>query len=190
MLKFKTCCVRNKSLNFLRWILSVWLMSASYSGSAQNDAEKGLPFVTNYPPKSYNANPVNWSIIEDNDGMMYFGQNKNKSNLLQYDGVTWKPIGCPATSAVVRCLSKDKNGTIFYGGLGDFGYLDKDSAGATYEHSLLQFVPKEKRSFFDVWTVLITDQGIYFQTRDRIFRLTKAGSGGVPAWKVKTWEPA
>ncbi len=134
-------------------------------------------------------NSINWSIIEDNDGMMYFGENKTKTNLWQYDGVRLAVIPCPPASAVIRSLAKDKNGVIYYGGLGDFGYLDKDSIGTTYEHSLLQYVPKDKRNFTDVWTTQITDKGIYFQSRDWLFRLTKNGSGKNASWSVKTWQP-
>ncbi len=136
------------------------------------------------------ATPSNWSIIQDNDGMMYFGQAGNKSNLMQYDGVNWKKIPAPPSSVISRCTAKDTDGTIYYGGFGDFGYLDKDSLGQTSEHSLLQFVPKGKRNFADVWSIQITDNGIYFQSRGRLFRLTKTRSGDSTTWSVKTWEPS
>ena len=51
-------------------------------------------------------------------------------------------------------------------------------------------MPKDKRNFTDVWTTQITDKGIYFQSRDWLFRLTKNGSGKNASWTVKTWEPA
>ena len=180
---------RKSSLPCLKGLLCVSFILLFLSTFAQNESEKGFPAVTNYSPKVYNGSPGNWSVIEDKDGMMYFGQNRVKTNLLQYDGVTWKKVRFPASSVVIRCLSKDRNGTIYYGGLGDFGYLDKDSLGETYEHSLLDFVPKDKRNFFDVWSIQITNDGIYFQARDRIFRLVKTNKSNEGAWEAKTWEP-
>jgi GAF domain-containing protein/CheY-like chemotaxis protein len=180
--------MRNKIC--LRLLLVISFTAIFVSAVAQNESEKGLPFITNYTPKIYGGGPGNWSIIEDNDGIMYFGQNKTKSNLLQYDGVKWTIIPCPPSSVVCRSLAKDKSGIIYYGGLGDFGYLDKDRLGAMYEHSLLKFVPKDKRNFTDVWTIQITDKGIYFQSRDWLFRLTKKDSGNNESWIVKTWQPA
>jgi len=175
---------------FYRGLLFLFFLCSLSPAIAQVDNEQGLPFVTNYSAKVYNGSPSNWSVIEDNDGIIYFGQNKVKSNLLQYDGVKWAPIAAPASSAVVRCLNKDQDGVIYYGGLGDFGYLDKDSVGGTYEHSLLQFVPKEKRNFFDIWSIQVTKEEIYFQSRERLFRLTKGGTRDNPTWGVKTWEPS
>lgn len=190
MLKINTGVSANKAINFFRWLFVAVAFISYQAASGQDDAEKGFPFVTNYSPKLYNGSAANWSLIEDNDGMMYFGQNKTRSNLLQYDGVIWSKVDCPPSSVVVRCLVKDKDGVIYYGGLGDFGYLDKDSLGRTYEHSLLEFVPKDKRNFFDVWSIQITGEGIYFQSRDRLFRLKRTGTAGKLSWAEKSWEPS
>jgi len=51
---------------------------------AQSEAEQGLPFITNYSPKTYKAFPQNWSIAEDDRGIMYFG---NQNIILEYDGL-------------------------------------------------------------------------------------------------------
>src|SRR5665647_1299405 len=114
---------------FYRGLLFLFFLCSLSPAIAQVDNEQGLPFVTNYSAKVYNGSPSKWSVIEDNDGIIYFGQNKVKSNLLQYDCVKWGPSAAPASSWVVRCLNKDQDGVIYYGGLGDFGYLDKDSVG-------------------------------------------------------------
>src|SRR5206468_4982862 len=143
----------------------------------KNNSEIGLPFVTSYSPKTYNGSAVNWSVIQGDDGIMYFGQNNTGSNLIQYDGVRWQRISSSATSIISRSQDKGKDGIIYYGGSEDFGYLDKDSIGKTFEHSLVQYIPKEKQSFSDIWSVRVADNGIYFQARERLFRLTKNNSG-------------
>ena len=71
---------------------------------AQAVSEKGLPFITNYPIKDYQAHPQNWAIIEDNRGIMYFG---NSICLLEYDGVKWRKLNF-GNNTLIRSLAKDK----------------------------------------------------------------------------------
>ncbi|MGN6249618.1 MAG: GAF domain-containing protein [Ginsengibacter sp.] len=167
-------------------IFSSFLMKDSY---AQPGHEKGLPFITNYNGDNSLSLRGSWSVIEGNDGRMYFGNSTNKGNIVEYDGVNWNKIAAPYSSAVARCFAKDNNGRIYFGGSGDFGYLEKDGLGETVEHSLVEFVPKDKREFFDVWSVNTAGNDVYFLSRERLFRLTKSGDGKNETWKVRTWEP-
>lgn len=41
--------------------------------NAQPNPEKGLPFITNYTPKTFKTLPQVWCIIEDGRGIIYFG---------------------------------------------------------------------------------------------------------------------
>src|SRR4026208_1634557 len=154
--------------------------------NAQSESEKGLPFISNYHPNKYRAYPQNWSIVEDNKGTMYFG---NQGCILEYNGVKWTkiPLLTPITTSSSRTMVRDKNGTIYYGATGDMGYLASDDLGQTHAYSLLEFIPADKRNFFDIWTAQTTDNGIYFQARERLFRLTKSADG--KSWNTKIWEP-
>jgi hypothetical protein len=177
-----------KSVLFLLFLFSIT------PSNAQPGTEKGLPFITNYSAKMYDGNLQNWSIEQDNNGMMYFANTglNGTSTAMSYDGVKWNYTGTSGigTGGNTRCLSKDKDGIIYYGSVGDFGFLRHDSLGKTKAYSLLHFVPKDKRVFYDTWSSQITDKGIYFQSRERLFRLTKSGTGGDQQWISKTWEPA
>jgi len=53
--------------------------------------------------------------------------------------------------------------------------------------SLQVFVPEAQRNFGDIWTVHATGEGVYYQARERLFRLTPVA--GSTEWRVKTWEP-
>ena len=153
---------------------------------AQSEAEKGLPFITNYMPKEYKSASQNWSVLEADNGMMYFG---NGSGVLEYDGVKWRLINVGGTS-VSRALEQDKKGRIYYGTSADFGYLAPDSMGLNQAKSLLNFVPVNDRRFNDIWTIYATEGGIYFQAREKIFRLKETGDGQNEKWELKTWSPA
>ncbi|HEU4633801.1 MAG TPA: GAF domain-containing protein, partial [Flavisolibacter sp.] len=146
---------------------------------AQSEAEKGLPFITNYLPKNYKALPQTWCVTEDNRGIMYFGI---QNGVLEYDGVKWRKVLFKNTPVVTRALAKDKKGKIYYGAIGDFGYLTQDSLGQTIGISLLQNVPLPYRNFYDVWTIHVSGEGIYFQSREMIFRLNEKN-------EVKVWKP-
>ncbi|MFC0773662.1 GAF domain-containing protein [Terrimonas alba] len=159
---------------------SIVIFLSPLSLIAQAISEKGLPFITNYSPKTFKALPQTWCIIEDGRGIMYFGV---QATILEYDGVRWRKIifNGPAP-AVVRSLARDKNGTIYYGAAGDFGYLMRDSVGQTRAISLRQYIPAAYRNFFDVWTIHISGSDIYFQSREYIFRINEKR-------EVKTWVP-
>ena len=88
---------------------------------------RGLPFIRNYSSEEYNAHEQNFDIAQSNNGIMYFA---NFAGVLEFDGTTWNKI---PTSSGMRVLSLAKNdeGTIFVGGLYDFGYLKRDGRGIT-----------------------------------------------------------
>src|SRR5450631_3324177 len=185
MLKNKNCVVGNKILICFKWLLCIFFISTFLFASAQNESEKGLPFITNYEAKTYQAFPQTWSVQEDNRGIMYFGIDRN---ILEYDGIKWRLIdfSTNSTSTLVRTLTKDKNGVIYYGAYGDVGYLGKDSLGQTITKSLLNEVPKDNQNFLDVWSAYATDAGIYFQSHEYIFRLSNTAG---EKREVKVWKP-
>lgn len=136
---------------------------------AQTGAETGLPFIRNYSPKEYGAHAQNWTITQDARGVMYFG---NGTGVLEYDGVSWRLLQLPNKSNI-RALARAENGSrIYVGGGVDFGYFEPDSIGQMHYISLQGFVPEAQRSFGEIWTVHATGEGVYYQTRERLFRLT------------------
>ncbi|MEO7907944.1 MAG: hypothetical protein ABIT06_13290, partial [Saprospiraceae bacterium] len=122
---------------------------------------------------------------EDDQGIMYFGIDRF---ILEYDGVKWKKIPFEINS-VFRSMSKNKDGVIYYGGSGDLGYLTKDSLGQTKSRSLLSDIPITNRNFLDVWSTYTTENSVYFQSHQYIFRLEENKSGEkreVTVWKPQT----
>ncbi len=126
--------------------------------NAQNPEEQGYPLINNYSPKVYGADTQNWAILQDDRGIMYFG---NNLGLLEFDGADWRLYPLP-NNTTVRSLANGENGKIYAGGVGDFGYFSPDSAGELLFHSLLPFVPHEYRDFSDVWQVFTKGAQVYF----------------------------
>jgi len=141
--------------------------------------EAGKVFITNYRPKDYGAHAQNLAIVQDNRGVMYFG---NVRGVLEYDGVSWRLIQLPNKS-LVRSLAKDENGRIYVGGVGDFGYLAPDSIGQMRFVSLLAHVKEADKEFADVWITGVTPQGVYFQAANALFRWANQR---IDVWKPRT----
>ena len=131
----------------------------------QGNAEAGLPVIESYNARAYNGFPQVWTILQDRRGIMYFGNSGGE--ILEYDGVTWRKI---TTANIVRSLAIDDDGKIWFGSNANFGYLSPDAAGTLKFVSLLDKVPTEHRSFTDVWQMLVTPQGIFFRSYERLFR--------------------
>jgi signal transduction histidine kinase/CheY-like chemotaxis protein len=128
--------------------------------------EIGTPVLENFSPRDYNSSGQIWTILQDRRGVMYFGN--SGGTILEYDGVTWRKIFVP--SSVTRSLAMDETGKIWVGVSENFGYLETDASGAQHFVSLLDKVPVEDRKFTDVWQTLVTPQGVFFRSYDRLFR--------------------
>ena len=117
---------------------------------------------------------------------MYVG---NNIGALQYDGASWRLIDT-ASNSVVRSIARDAHGRLYVGSTGEIGYLAPDDHGQLHYVSLLQHVKPEDRAFNDVWTVHVTPQGIYFQSREVLLLLTPpADPAADTGWQVRTWKP-
>ncbi len=147
------------SFKHLKYVLLLFLVISPFFIMSQTTNEMGRPFITNYAPKLYDANPQNWCIEQDHRGVMYFG---NSDGILEYDGVNWRLIKTPKNN-VVRSLHCDDEGRIWVGGSGEVGYLEPDSIGRMSFHSLTSYIPEHRMNFNDIWfTKNIPDEGVYF----------------------------
>jgi AraC-like DNA-binding protein len=135
--------------------------------SAENIRNPGIPFIRNFTPVEYNAHPQNWTIVQDNRGVMYFG-NTNRG-LIEFDGSQWRRIKV-ANNSSIRSLALAGDGTVYVGAVGTFGFLKSDAAGRRHYISLVDRIKKEDRDFTYVWNIHVTSHGIYFNTSERLYR--------------------
>jgi signal transduction histidine kinase len=157
---------RNVLLPIVALVLAIASASPSFAQPPKAaPAEVGLPVIENYSARDYNGSPQIWTILQDHRGIMYFGNSGGQ--ILEYDGVTWRKILVPT---VVRSLVIDDNSRIWVGTAGNFGYLAPDATGKLNFVSLLDKIPEADRNFTDVWQTLITPQGTFFRSYERLFR--------------------
>ncbi len=154
--------------------------------TAVNAAETGKPFMTVYPSKEYGGHTQNWSLLQDDRGIMYIGDGYG---VQEFDGSNWRTIINPNNS-FAKSLAKDENGRIYVGSSGMLGYLEPDQHGQMQYRSLMEFINPEDRQFNYVWSVLATPAGIYFQTHERLFRFhPEDSSSKAGKWQVDVWRP-
>jgi len=147
--------------------------------NAQNKTyskEFGLPFVTKYTPDLYDADAQNWGTVKDSLGNMYFA---NGDGVLIYNGVTWELVVLP-NNDYVRTIAIDKQGKVYVGSSGEFGYLVHDKFGKFDYISLVPKLEERYKNFSSVFETIVTDQGVYFRTREYLFRWSGE--------KFKIWE--
>jgi len=138
---------------------------------------EGIPFIKNFTQKDYKGSPQNWAVVQDQRGVMYFG---NNYGFLEFDGNSWRLQGI-ANKTIVRSLAVDKNGRIYVGGQSDFGYLVPDAQGQMVFASLKPKIEKSYQNFDDVWKIYITEDGVLFGTQSTIYLLKNNQIKAYPA---------
>lgn len=148
-------------------VLVVLLISFFFGKLTGQVPEIGSPPVTNFNRSDYQAGTQNWSIKQDERGILYFANNKG---LLEFDGTHWQITSLP-NGTIVRSIGLDESGRVYLGGQNEFGYLMPQDAGKSRYISLLEQIPPEFRNFEDVWKIFIHPNGVYFCAEEAIFHL-------------------
>jgi hypothetical protein len=158
--------MKKNYLNNIVFICFLLFSVALSHAEKQGNSETGKPLIHYFSPKIYKAGPRNWSIAQDNRGVMYFG---NTEGILEYDGHNWRKIEVPGNKNV-RSIVTDKNGVIYVCADTDFGYLEPDSFGELKYKSLLSFLDAKHKNFGEIWDVAVSTEGVFYKTRKEIFR--------------------
>ena len=116
----------------------------------------------------YDGNAQNWDVIQDDEGIMIFA---NNGKILLFDGYNWQGIRMDNRDHP-RALGKDKNGTVFVGGVDEFGKLEYNENGeriyTKVSHEL------DSLGFKDIWNIHFFNEKVYFFARYFIFEYDNA----------------
>jgi signal transduction histidine kinase/DNA-binding response OmpR family regulator len=140
---------------FFTWI-SFWAPQNIFS---QN---RGLKYIKNYTTGMHS---VNWSILQDKRGVIYVA---NQGCIFEFDGASQRIINIPGWK--VLSLGMDNKGTVYVGGSNELGYLAAGGHGTRQYVSLVKYIPANQRNFSNVRRINITNDGIYFRTKQYLFR--------------------
>lgn len=129
--------------------------------------ELGTPPITNFAKSEFDAGTQNWCIAQDENGIVYFGNNKG---LLQFNGKTWQTFPLP-NFTIVRSVSIANPNKVFVGGQNEFGYFETAASGEREYYTLTTDVPELNINFEDVWQTFVIDNKYYFCSEKAIFKL-------------------
>lgn len=123
------------------------------------------PHVINLTKSMYLADNKNWSIGQDERGVMYFG---NDGGFLEFDGIEWKLNKIP-NSLIARSVAVQSYKTIFTGSYEEFGRWDRDISGKLVYTSLSDQLDKALFKNDDFWKIWIANDCVYFQSFSSIY---------------------
>jgi serine phosphatase RsbU (regulator of sigma subunit) len=122
-------------------------------------------YVRNFLTDETRAHPQNWCITRDKEGFILAG---NHAGILVFDGRQWV-LHTPPQFYDIRSLHlNEKNGSILYGGDGEFGKFERDKKG-NYHFVPFHSEQISKIGFTDVWKIHQIGDRIYFQSFAAIF---------------------
>ncbi|HEY8733361.1 MAG TPA: two-component regulator propeller domain-containing protein, partial [Puia sp.] len=152
-----------------------FLVICTSSVQAQNPI--GIPDIINYHNNVYSAGTENRSIVEDQNGVMYFA---NLEGLLSFDGSFWKLYSLPNKS-IVRSVAMGKDNRIYVGGQDDFGYFTPGRNGKLYFTSLKTLLSKKDFSFSNIWNIVVLGNDVFFRSKEKIFQYNNYSITAYPA---------
>ncbi|TCK80611.1 triple tyrosine motif-containing protein [Albibacterium bauzanense] len=156
----------NQFIQMNRYLFAVIAVVFVVNFNALAQRTIAVPQIINYSNEVYKAGLQNWSVDQDSEGIMYFGNNEG---LMTFDGYYWSVFPLP-NSTIVRSVAVDNKNRIYVGGQDELGYFEADETGTLHYHSLVPLIINTEREFADVWRITIVDDGVFFMTNNRIFR--------------------
>jgi ligand-binding sensor domain-containing protein/DNA-binding CsgD family transcriptional regulator len=150
----------------MKHFLFLIAISLSFSGYGQIK-DIGSPYIQNYPKSVYGAGTQNWDIDQDQNGFIYFANNRG---VLKFDGVRWDLIEI-FISRPIRAVFSDAQNITYVGFMNDFGFMDTDPSGKLIYKSLRDLLPPAITDFDEIWKIYEIPKGIVFQTYEYLFIL-------------------
>lgn len=131
-------------LAFALW--GLWLGLAGINNSVAQTIT-GTPPIIHYNHKHYNGDSQFWAACQDQQGVMYFG---NNDGAIVFDGERWSKVMLPNNSSV-RSLVCSADGTIYAGGFNEFGVIKRNPLGQYRYETLVNMLRPEDRNFGNIW---------------------------------------
>ncbi len=160
------------------------VFSDHYTISAQNnlspvpviDLSKN-PNIDYYSQQDFNADSQFWSVTEDAEAVMYFG---NNDGILIFDGSHWTTVHLTNSSSV-RSLAKGADGTIYAGGYNELGYIKHNEFGDYRFISLKESLQLQNVSFENIWQIDVIKERVIFRSFKKLFVLENGNVTQIPS---------
>jgi hypothetical protein len=146
------------------------LLCFNFSAAGQGKIETGNLFVTNYSRSFLNTDFVNWSVVQDSEGIIYYGN--TQKGIQTFDGQKVRPVldekGEP-TKGIGRALVIDAKKTIYaIIGFG-FGYIEKNKFNEPIYYSLSDKLPEKNKVNSTLWSAGELNDTIFFISEKSVY---------------------
>lgn len=149
-----------------RFLFLLICMFVFLNGNSQTFYPPIVNYSTHdYSSKDYPMSPENFSVIQDQNGLMYFG---NSNGVLQYDGVNWRFTEVQL-GYYVRSLALDSSQHVHVGTYNDFGYLIANQQGELEYHTLTYSLTEDEMFFSDVMAIYANKEEVFYQSNESVF---------------------
>ena len=124
---------------------------------SQSD-EYGIPQIRNFTPADYRQESQNFSVVQDKNSIMYFG---NTNGVMEYDGEHWSIVKVPGRPK----LAVSDDNVIYYGGYNTVGrIMYRNGHIGVYE-----FPNNLDCTFGQIVKVVVCSDAVYFASNDNLF---------------------
>ncbi len=156
----KLSLIKYKYVIFITIITIVFLLLLPENVLSQVN-ELGQPLIKNFTVKEYGLDSQNFSVTQDDNGVMYFG---NLSGVLRYDELNWELINVHGWP-FITC---NDSGVVYVGSFNNFGYIGIDENGDDKYFSLKnKFI--DKSDFGVVTNIVAFKDNVFFETGKRLY---------------------
>ncbi len=138
-------------------LITLFLLVGSIAEAQVN--RYGVPFIRNISPIETHAGEQNWSVLQDQRGVIFMANNDN--GVLEYDGMSWRQIPIP-DNLPLRDLCVGDDGTLYAGGDKEFGRLVPDEHGNLVYESLTGLLDSADNQFKTIYHIYSLNGKIYF----------------------------
>ncbi|QES89608.1 ligand-binding sensor domain-containing protein [Rhizosphaericola mali] len=145
----------------------LFVMAFVLNSVAAQNLSSFTPQIINFYKSQYGASNQNWAVDQTKDGAIVVGNNKG---LLIANAGEWHLYELPGQK-IVRCVAAAKDGRIYTGAYGEFGYWSKVGYG-DWQYTSLNKLIKDKRFERDeFWKILLAKDGnVYFQSFGALYK--------------------
>ncbi len=150
----------------------IFFIFCSLSGFAQQamPIETGDFFVTNYSRSFLNSVVGNWSVLQDQDGVIFIAN--SAMGVLTYDGQKIRRVlgknGQP-TEGLARAILKDSKNTIYTIINGDFGTIEKNKFGEEVFISISDTLSENNKVNSTIWSAFMFKDTCFIQSERAVY---------------------
>ena len=157
-----------KIIKFYFLLLSFYALQAAAQN--YNPKERGNFFVSNYDRSFLNTVSGNWSILQDENGVIYIGN--SAEGILTYDGQKIRRVfneDGTHTKGIARAIFSDSKNLIYAIIADEFGYVEKNKLGDDIFISLSKKLNKEQEVNSTLWSAGAIHDTVIFQSEKAVY---------------------